>query len=59
MFGLGPMELGLILLLVLVVFGAGKLPKVMGQLGSGLSSFRRGVTYDPRRDDDLEEDKGV
>jgi sec-independent protein translocase protein TatA len=33
-------ELLLILLLALVLFGAGKLPKVMSDLGKGLRSFR-------------------
>lgn len=43
MFGLGATELILILLLVLVLFGAGKLPKVMGDLGKGVSSFRKSM----------------
>jgi sec-independent protein translocase protein TatA len=33
-------ELLLILFLVLILFGAGKLPKVMGELGRGLKAFR-------------------
>ena len=36
-------ELLLILLVVFVLFGAGKLPKVMGDLGKGLRSFRKGI----------------
>jgi sec-independent protein translocase protein TatA len=36
-------ELILILLIVFVLFGAGKLPKVMSELGKGLRSFRKGV----------------
>jgi sec-independent protein translocase protein TatA len=35
----GP-ELLLILAVVLIVFGAGKLPDVLGQLGKGVRSFR-------------------
>jgi sec-independent protein translocase protein TatA len=35
----GP-ELIFILVIVLVVFGAGKLPEVFGQLGKGMRSFR-------------------
>lgn len=38
--GLGPMELGLILVLVLILFGAGKLPSVFEQFGKGVKSFR-------------------
>ena len=33
----------LILIVVLIVFGAGKLPKVMGDLGKGIQSFKRGM----------------
>jgi sec-independent protein translocase protein TatA len=37
---LGPPELLLILLLVLIIFGAGKLPQVFRSLGSGVKEFR-------------------
>lgn len=37
----GMTELLIILLIVFVVFGAGKLPKVMGQLGEGVSAFKK------------------
>ncbi|MBF0107590.1 MAG: twin-arginine translocase TatA/TatE family subunit [Magnetococcales bacterium] len=40
MFGLGTSELIIILVIVLVVFGAGKLPKVMKDLGKGVKSFK-------------------
>lgn len=43
MFGLGFKELLVILVLVLVLFGAGKLPKVMEQLGKGMSAFKDGL----------------
>jgi sec-independent protein translocase protein TatA len=38
--GFGPTELLLILLLVLIIFGAGKLPQVFRSLGSGIKEFR-------------------
>ena len=37
---IGGPELLLILAVVLIVFGAGKLPDVLGQLGRGVRSFR-------------------
>lgn len=40
MLGLGPTELILILVLVMVIFGAGKLPQVFGSLGKGIKEFR-------------------
>ena len=35
-------ELLLIILIILIVFGAGKLPSVMKDIGKGLKSFRKG-----------------
>ncbi len=43
MFGLGTQELVIILVLVLIVFGAGKLPQVGGALGKGLRNFKKGM----------------
>lgn len=40
MLGLGPAEMMIILALVLIVFGAGKLPDVFGSLGKGIREFR-------------------
>jgi sec-independent protein translocase protein TatA len=40
---LGPVEIGLILLIVLIVFGVGKLPQVGGALGRGIREFRQSV----------------
>ena len=40
---LGPMELLLILLIVLVVFGAGKLPQLGRGLGEGIRNFKQAV----------------
>lgn len=39
----GIWQLLLVLLIVFVVFGAGKLPKVMGELGRGVKSLRDGL----------------
>lgn len=41
MFGLGMWELLIILIIVLVIFGAGKLPEIGAGLGKGISNFRR------------------
>jgi sec-independent protein translocase protein TatA len=39
-FNLGGPELVFVLVIVLIVFGAGKLPDVLGQLGKGVKTFR-------------------
>jgi len=36
-------ELILILAIVLVVFGAGRIPTIMGDLGKGIKSFKEGM----------------
>jgi len=41
---LGPLEIGLIVLLVLMIFGVGKLPQVGSALGKGIREFRRGTS---------------
>ncbi|MHB1397321.1 MAG: twin-arginine translocase TatA/TatE family subunit [Trichloromonadaceae bacterium] len=43
MFGLGTQELLIILALVLVIFGAGKLPQLGGALGKGIRNFKEGI----------------
>ena len=43
MLGLGTTELLIILVIVLVIFGAGKLPKVMGDMGKGVKSFKKAM----------------
>ena len=41
-FRMGPWEIALILAIILIVFGVGKLPQVGGAVGRGLRAFRRG-----------------
>lgn len=40
MFGLGPTELILVLSIILIIFGAGKLPQVFGSMGKAVKEFR-------------------
>ena len=41
--GLGLPELMILLVVILIVFGAGKLPKVMGEIGKGMRSLRKSL----------------
>ncbi len=44
--GFGIWEMLIILVIVLILFGAGKLPKVMSQLGKGTKAFKDGMKGD-------------
>jgi len=39
----------IILFIVLILFGAGKLPKVMGDLGKGIKNFKDGLKEDEKK----------
>jgi len=40
----GPIELTLIMVIVVMLFGVGKLPEVFGAVGKGMKEFRRNAT---------------
>ena len=43
MLGLGTTELLIILVLVIVLFGVGRISKIGSELGKGISGFRQGL----------------
>jgi len=49
-FGLGPTELIIILVVVVVLFAPGRVGKMLGELGTGLRSLRDGLSSDPKDD---------
>ena len=51
-FRIGPWEIGIILVIILIIFGVGKLPQVGGAIGKGLRAFRQG-----QRGEEEEEEK--
>jgi len=57
MFGLGSTELIIILVLVLIIFGAGKLPQVGGALGKGLRNFKDGIKDEGKDQDESTKNK--
>jgi sec-independent protein translocase protein TatA len=55
MFRLGPTELILILVIVILLFGVGRISKIAGELGTGLRSFREGLKSDEEEENKAEE----
>lgn len=49
----GPLEILMILVVILILFGVGKLPEVGSGLGKGIRNFKKGI----RGDSDPEEEK--
>lgn len=49
---LGPSELIIILLVVLVLFGGAKLPKLARSLGQAQTEFKKGLKETPEDDED-------
>ena len=43
MFGIGVPELIVILVIVLIIFGAGKLPEIGSAIGKGIKNFKKSV----------------
>jgi sec-independent protein translocase protein TatA len=42
----GPTELIIILVIVILLFGVGRIGKIAGELGSGIKAFRKGMEGD-------------
>jgi sec-independent protein translocase protein TatA len=49
---IGPLELAIVLLIVLVIFGPKRLPGLGRQLGSGMREFKDSITGKDKDDDD-------
>jgi sec-independent protein translocase protein TatA len=57
MFGLGPTELILIVLVLVLLFGAKKIPELMKGLGSGIKEFKKAAsTEDENKNNDIKKD---
>jgi sec-independent protein translocase protein TatA len=63
MFGIGMPELLIILVIILIIFGAGKLPEIGSALGKGIRNFKKSsseqneIDVTPKKDDSKSDDK--
>ena len=53
-FKMGPWEIALILVIILIVFGVGKLPQVGNALGRGIRSFKKGQSGEEEEEEKKE-----
>jgi sec-independent protein translocase protein TatA len=51
----GPTELIIILVIIILLFGVGRISKIAGELGSGIKSFKDGLSGPKKDEDDNEE----
>jgi sec-independent protein translocase protein TatA len=56
-FRMGPLEIGIILVIILIVFGVGKLPQVGESLGRGLRSFRKAQSGEDEEKEEPKDEK--
>lgn len=49
---IGPLELAIVLVIVLIIFGPKKLPGLGKQLGTGMREFKDSISGNSRDDDD-------
>ncbi len=47
----GPTELIIILVIILVLFGVGRISKIAGELGSGIKAFKQGLSDDEKKEE--------
>jgi len=53
---IGPLELAIVLVIALVIFGPKRLPELGKSLGRGMREFKDSISGDSRYDDDDEDD---
>lgn len=56
-FRIGPWEIALVLVIILIVFGVGKLPQVGGAIGKGLRAFKKGQRGEDEEEEEEEKPK--
>ena len=50
-------QLLIVLVIVLLLFGRGKIPQLMGDMARGIKSFKKGMSEEDQKDDNSVENK--
>jgi sec-independent protein translocase protein TatA len=54
---IGPTELVLILVIVILLFGVGRIGKISGEIGSAIKNFRKGIQEDEPKKEEVKKDE--
>jgi sec-independent protein translocase protein TatA len=57
LFGLGPMEIVLIIVVIILLFGGRKIPELMKGIGQGMKEFRKASNIDEESSKDKDKSK--
>ena len=56
---LGPTELIIILVIIIILFGVGRIGKIAGELGSGIRAFKEGLKPEDEKGEETEKKENV
>ena len=56
-FRMGPWEIALIVVIIMIVFGVGKLPQVGGAIGKGMRAFRKAQSGGEDEEEPIEQQR--
>lgn len=58
-FRVGPLEVIVVLVIALLIFGPGRIAKIGGELGQGISAFQEGLKREKKPSDKEEDDSAA